>query len=189
MMLRDPATNEIPRGIRQREMEFARTLPTKEAQSSLNKGQAASWISRGPWNVGGRTRALGIDVSNVNVILAGGVSGGMWRSADGGATWSKRTAPGSLHSVTCLAQDRRTGQTATWYYGTGELLGNSASGGGAGYRGDGCSSLLTTARPGRCWRQPRMEILKPLQVTGTMCGMSSFIQRRDMCTRQRTTRS
>lgn len=139
MMLRDPATNEIPRGIRQRELEFARRLPSKESQSALNKGQAATWVSRGPWNVGGRTRALGIDVSNPNVIIAGGVSGGMWRSADGGATWSKQTAPGSLHSVTCLAQDRRTGQTATWYYGTGEFLGNSATGGtaAASYRGDG----------------------------------------------------
>src|SRR5207249_9450128 len=34
-------------------------------------------------------------------------------------------------------QDRRAGHTNTWYYGTGELDGNSAGAGGGPYRGDG----------------------------------------------------
>jgi hypothetical protein len=87
--------------------------------------------------VGGRTRAFGIDVANANILLAGCVSGGMWRSSDGGTSWTKTTVATALHSVTCLAQDTRTGQRATWYYGTGEYRGNSASGGGAAYSGDG----------------------------------------------------
>ena len=40
-------------------------------------------MSRGPWNVGGRTRALAIDVANENRMLAGGISGGMWLSEVG----------------------------------------------------------------------------------------------------------
>ena len=45
------------------------------------------WDRRGPYNVGGRTRALAIDISDAtdNTVMAGGVSGGMWRTIDGGA--------------------------------------------------------------------------------------------------------
>lgn len=152
MMLHDPATGQIPKDIRRKELEFARSLPTREQVNSLGKTanvHAANWASRGPWNVGGRTRALGIDISNVNVIVAGGVSGGMWRSADGGTSWTETSAPGSLHSVSCLTQDTRGGQTATWYYGTGEILGNSASGSNFdAYSGDG---IFKSTNNGASW--------------------------------------
>jgi hypothetical protein len=153
MMLRDPVTGTIPKDIRRKELEFARSLPTKEQTQGLNKGgsvENAAWVSRGPWNVGGRTRALGIDITNANIILAGGVSGGMWRSNDGGASWSKRTSLSSHHSVTCIAQDTRSGQTSTWYYGTGELIGNSASGREAFYVGNG---IFKSTDNGLTWTQ------------------------------------
>ncbi len=156
MMLRDPATGEIPTGIRERELEFAGTLPTKEslAINKRNSGsaiQSANWVSRGPWNVGGRTRALGVDVSNANIILAGGVSGGMWRSVNDGSSWAKTTALNSLHSVSCVAQDTRSGNTSKWYYGTGEKLGNSASGNfTADYVGDG---IFKSVNNGVAWTQ------------------------------------
>ncbi|MBI5472985.1 MAG: T9SS type A sorting domain-containing protein [Ignavibacteriae bacterium] len=156
MMLRDPATGRIPTDIRRKEMEFARSLPSRETLSKSGSMQTATWVSRGPHNVGGRTRALGIDRNNANTILAGGVSGGMWRSLDGGAAWTKTSAPGSLHSATCLAQDR---QTNTWYFGSGEYLGNSAAASGsAPYSGDGIFksvdngatwSLLTSTSTGK----------------------------------------
>ncbi len=153
-MLLDPATGQIPKEIRKKELEFARSMPTREQVNALNKTgnvQVANWVSRGPWNVGGRTRALGIDINNANLINAGGVSGGMWRSADGGATWTKRTAIGSLHSVSCLTQDTRAGQTATWYYGTGEKIGNSAGGNfSAEYTGNG---VFKSVDNGVTWTQ------------------------------------
>ncbi len=152
IMLRDPVTMQIPKDIKKKELEFARSLPVKEQFNALNKTgnqSAVNWISRGPWNVGGRTRALGVDVSNLNVINAGGVSGGMWRSADGGGTWTMSSAASSLASVTCLAQDTRAGQTATWYYGTGEYRGNSASSGSNGsYTGDG---IFKSTNNGASW--------------------------------------
>lgn len=141
-MLRDPATGRIPDNIRTKELSFARTLPAK--RPGLLKGLATdnavvvSWSSRGPVNVGGRTRALALDVTNPQIILAGGASGGMWRSIDGGLSWQKRTVQEGMQSVSCIVQDRRPGRTSTWYYGTGELRGNSAAGGGGSlYRGDG----------------------------------------------------
>lgn len=147
MRLRSPKTGKIPENIRQKELKFASTLPIHNSNSVLPKAGSTSemvslstnWKLRGPHNVGGRTRALAIDITNDNTILAGGVSGGMWRSTDDGTSWIKTTDPDQLHSVTCLAQDTRSGHTNTWYYGTGEYRGNSASGDGNNsfYLGDG----------------------------------------------------
>jgi len=145
MRLRNPGTGQIPRNIRVKELRFAATLPTKESVVSMKKFdggadiQTLTWTPRGPFNLGGRTRALAIDIMNENIILAGGVSGGMWRSTDGGSTWTKTTDPGQIHSVTSIVQDIRSGKTSTWYYGTGEFSGNSASGGGGFFLGDGIS--------------------------------------------------
>ncbi len=145
MKYHDPATGRIPDDIRAKELAFASTIPTKEDArrmalakgGSLAKLQSFAWTSRGPRNVGGRTRALAADVANGNTLLAGGVSGGMWKSTDEGSTWLKTSTPDQLQSVTTIAQDRRAGHLSTWYYGTGEYLGNSASLGGGSYRGDG----------------------------------------------------
>ncbi len=161
MLLHNPATGEIPKDIREREMAFATTLPTREQMNVLNKSQSmqtANWVSRGPYNVGGRTRALAIDVANANHILAGGVSGGMWQSLDGGATWAKKTPLGSHHSVTCILQDTRAGQTNTWYYGTGERLGNSASSAGAFFTGNG---IFKSIDNGATWSRLPINIGDP----------------------------
>ncbi len=136
MMLHDPATGRIPAHIRERELAFAATLPN-DAPSPLAKSAALNWQSRGPWNVGGRTRAFGIDVSNENNLVAGSCSGGMWRSKDGGTTWSMTTPSTQYQSVSCLSQDTRAGHTNVWYYGTGEAYGASASVSGAYYYGNG----------------------------------------------------
>ena len=76
-MLRDPITKTVPRNIREKELNFARKLADKI--NKLNKTSSITsltWEEAGPNNVGGRTRALAIDVNNSNVILAGGASGG-----------------------------------------------------------------------------------------------------------------
>jgi hypothetical protein len=144
MQLRNPYTNEIPKDIRSKELAYAKNLPSVEAfaKSRLQKAQLLSWTFRGPINQGGRTRALAYDVSDAtgNTILAGGASGGMWRSTDAGTSWTRSSSlSDSVQSVSCLAQDPRVGNQNIWYYGTGELRGNSASGGGsdASYTGDG----------------------------------------------------
>lgn len=136
MMLADPATGKIPEHIREKELAFASLLP-KEIDGAAYKTSVASWQSRGPWNVGGRTRAFAIDVTNENNLLAGSTSGGMWRSTDGGVSWSTTTPVNSYQSVSAVVQDTRSGKTNTWYYATGEGYGASASGSGAYYLGNG----------------------------------------------------
>lgn len=126
LRLRDPQTGKIPDNIRMKELAFAATLPARDINGKQPRTLSTDWAFRGPWNVGGRTRALAVDAANENILLAGGVSSGMWRSADGGTTWTKTTGNEQLQSVTCIAQDKRPGKTNVWYYGTGELWGNSA---------------------------------------------------------------
>ena len=116
MKLRDPKTEDIPSGIRSRELVFASGLPARESSRSQN------WNSRGPNNIGGRMLCIEVDVEDENHLLSGSASGGMWQSMDGGQNWSKVTAPDAEQSATCLVQDNRPGKHTTWYYGTGELL-------------------------------------------------------------------
>ena len=133
-MLMDPSTGKIPDNIRAREVKFKSNALDRR---SIMATESHSWTSRGPFNIGGRTRALAVDVRNDDVIIAGGVSGGMWKSTDGGSSWIKTSAASDLHSVTAVAQDTRSGHEDTWYYVTGELVGNSASSSGATYLGNG----------------------------------------------------
>lgn len=140
----NPSTGEIPDNIRAKELNFAKQIPKNRFKST----NAITWTHRGPYNVGGRTRALAIDKTNENIILAGGVSGGMWRSANGGSSWTKVTNLDDLHSVTAIAQDPNN--TNIWYYGTGEISGNSARASGAPYRGNG---IFKSTDNGQSWTQ------------------------------------
>jgi hypothetical protein len=143
----DPVTGKIPYGIRAKELAYAQTLPNDYYKSN----SLFNWTNRGPWNVGGRTRAFALDIQNENTILAGGVSGGMWRSTDGGLNWTKTTKSDQLHNVTCLKQDLRAGKQNVWYFGTGEVYGNSASESfSAFFTGDG---LFKSEDNGLTWEQ------------------------------------
>ena len=126
-MLRDPATNQIPQNIRRSELAFASRLP--KAENALFKTGTAlniSWKEAGPNDVGGRTRAIGVDVNNSNVVLAGGATGGMWKSTDNGASWKLTTSISDVQGVTSIAQDTRPGFTNTWYYSGGEYDGSGS---------------------------------------------------------------
>ena len=132
LRLADPATGEIPAGIELQERLFAAHLP-----QALQDRSGPDWLARGPWNVGGRTRALAIDVTDENRLLAGSVSGGVWLSLDGGQSWSRRTPLNAHPGCVSIAQDTRPGHTNIWYYLSGEVYGTSAGATGAFYLGDG----------------------------------------------------
>ena len=140
--LHNPNTGEIPVDIREQELAFAQTLPS-------NQKRAYSWEWRGPYNIGGRTRALAIDVLNSDVWIAGGVTGGIWRSENAGNTWTKVTTNDQLHSITAVCQDTRPGKENIWYAGTGEHYAIvSASTFEARFSGDG---LLKSEDNGLTW--------------------------------------
>ncbi len=155
--LKDPKTNQIPADIRNEELKFSNKIASgndskqsiTNASKSSKAGRFSYWENRGPYNVGGRTRALAIDRTNENVILAGGVSGGLWRSTNGGTSWKKVTTRRQSPSITCIVQDPRPGKHNTWYYGSGERFGNSAGAGGAFFQGTG---VYKSTNGGRTWR-------------------------------------
>ncbi len=144
MRLADPATGKIPEGMTFKERWFAANLP--QADASLRS--APDWTARGPWNYGGRTRALAMDVNNENRLFAGGVSGGIWLSEDAGQSWTRKTPLNAHPGCISVAQDTRPGHTDTWYYLSGELYGTSASADGAFYVGDG---LFKSMDNGETW--------------------------------------
>lgn len=125
-MLRDPATGRIPVGIR--EQENALKLQLRAEQALHRSPESNSYEFVGPSNKGGRTRSVVYDKRDDNIVLAGGVSGGVFRSTNGGATWTRVSSLNEPADVTCIVQDPRAGHEDTWYYSTGNGgRGNSAS--------------------------------------------------------------
>lgn len=79
---------------------------TVTATAMLDDGPGISpqaWTQRGPDNVAGRTRSIAIDPSNPQRIWVGAVSGGLWKSEDGGSTWALIDDWWSNLSVGCIA--------------------------------------------------------------------------------------
>jgi hypothetical protein len=124
-MQKNPITGEVP--SQEKRKEYNTSFKLKQ-QKSYKKEALMSFISRGPSNLGGRTRAFSVDISDPtsNTMLSGGVSSGLFRTTNGGESWTKVTPEGAIHNVTALAQDPRVGFQNIWYYGTGEFSGNSA---------------------------------------------------------------
>ena len=92
------------------------------------KSLSLTWNELGPDNIGGRTRAILIDKNNPDIMYAGGVSGGLWKSTTGGSSWIAVNDFSESLIVASLAQ----GADGTIYVGTGEGLGvatGSAEGG------------------------------------------------------------
>jgi hypothetical protein len=98
-------------------------LKSFESHKSGAKSLNLKWTSLGPTNIGGRVRAILIDKNNVNHLLCGGVTGGLWVSNDAGATWNKHPQCDQLVNmgVTALAQS----VNGDIYMGTGEYIGSN----------------------------------------------------------------
>jgi len=63
-----------------------------EVQKNFNKlpkEKSLVWEEQGPDNIGGRTRAIQVSRTNPNDIWAGGVSGGLFHSSNGGNSWTR----------------------------------------------------------------------------------------------------
>lgn len=101
-------------------------LPQPETESAITGVEQLAPTSP----QGGRTRGLLIDQRNENVIFAGSVSGGLWRSNNAGTTWTAINDAAATLSVTAICQNPR--KPTEIYYGTGEVRGSYGNIGGAG---------------------------------------------------------
>ncbi len=103
------------------------------------------WVQRGPGNVGGRTRSILIDPDDNthNTWLTGSVSGGIWKTTDGGGTWHDLSPDFPNLSTVCLAMAASNHNII--YAGTGEGYGGYGM-----VAGDG---IFKTSNRGNSWSQ------------------------------------
>ncbi|MBK6263466.1 T9SS type A sorting domain-containing protein [Marivirga sp. S37H4] len=112
--------------------ELSKSLK-KQAQARTNANVPAEFISRGPGNVGGRTRAIAVDPDDNTSCtwLAGASSGGIWKTTDCGETWINISPDLPNLSTNSIAQ--ASSNPDVIYVGTGEVFaGNTTF-----VRGDG----------------------------------------------------
>ena len=122
----DPATGTVP---------TERLLAAARFNETSLKGQAAhrtaaatlsnaTWVERGPNNVGGRVLAMLFDPADAtgNTVFAGTADGGLWKitnATTGTYTWTSVSSGLNNLAVSALADDVST-SPATLYAGTGE---------------------------------------------------------------------
>ncbi|MCC5916007.1 MAG: T9SS type A sorting domain-containing protein [Cryomorphaceae bacterium] len=118
----DPRTGEINHEAMAQAREQVKMMRMQESVDSL------IWEEMGPDNIGGRTRAFLIDRNNPNILYAGGVSGGLFKSTTRGSSWSPINDMQENLAVVSIAQ----AVNGDIYYGTGEGLYYSDGGTGSG---------------------------------------------------------
>ncbi|WBX99014.1 T9SS type A sorting domain-containing protein [Chryseobacterium gambrini] len=138
----DPVTGENNFGSLAKlnqEIVQGKYAPTKP-MSFINTGGSATnkiinepWIERGPYSVGGRTRAIMYDPNDPTGkrVFAGGVSGGLWVNQDPSIStneWTPLSTFWANTSVSSMAYDPNNPQVL--YVGTGESSTADAIGSG-----------------------------------------------------------
>ena len=76
------------------------------------------WVERGPGNVGGRTRCIIVDPLDGKTWFAGAVSGGLWKTADGGNSW--QIISPNLPNLAIASMHMAPSNNNVIYAGTGE---------------------------------------------------------------------
>ncbi len=112
----------------------------KQAGKSL---ALPAWTSLGPGNVGGRTRAIVINPTTPTTMYAAGVAGGIWKTTNGGSSWSPTSDLTANLAINSLAIDPSNPNTL--YAGTGEGFFNGDAVRGAG--------IFKTTDGGANWTQ------------------------------------
>lgn len=106
------------------------TLEASVSEGIEQDATGLSWNFRGPINIGGRTRSLLIDPANPNVMLAGAVSGGIWRTTNGGDSWSPINDWLPSLAIGCLAQTPQNANVLYAGLGEGYFNGDAVEGSG-----------------------------------------------------------
>ena len=112
-----------------RETGFISTAEVQAARKQVdkiekrNKSLNLTWRFKGPDNVGGRTRAIIVDINDTSHIITGGVSGGIWESFDAAVTWQPYDPDFKIQNVSSMAQ----GSDGSIYVGTGSSFDGSSN--------------------------------------------------------------
>jgi hypothetical protein len=102
-----------------------------------------NWEWLGPSNIGGRIRAIAINPSSTSTIFIGGAGGGLWKSTNGGSSWSVVDDFLPSLAITTIVYDPTN--TNTMYASTGEGFYNFDALPGAG--------IFKSTNGGTTWTQ------------------------------------
>lgn len=161
----------IPFGIRQRAVAAREAMRDRERRLGIGSFASGtqvaapevppqthiplsttSWTAIGPQptasiffkSVSGRVSALAVDPNDTSTIYVGGAQGGLWKSLDGGTTWTAMSDFEASLAVGAIAIDGTT-NPSTIYVGTGEATNSIGSYYGAG--------ILKSEDGGATWTQ------------------------------------
>ncbi|MBE2226687.1 MAG: T9SS type A sorting domain-containing protein [Ignavibacteria bacterium] len=103
--------------------KFYAAMEEKKVMEQMdNPTSGLNWISKGPYNVGGRITAIAVHPSNPDIIIIGAAAGGIFKTTNGGMNWSAKTDEWPSLSIGSLVMHPSNPNII--YCGTGE--GNSA---------------------------------------------------------------
>ena len=128
-----------PMNYRLMELEKARSA------AKTQRTQQLEWKERGPNNAPGRTRGLIVDPDDParETWFAGAVSGGLWKTTDGGDSWRSLTDHLPTLAISCLAMAGSNHDVI--YMGTGEGFFSRAAVAGSG--------IFKSTDRGQSWKQ------------------------------------
>jgi len=134
-----------PNHIMEEFLKAKSRLANRRTDETLN--DELNFIERGPGNVAGRTRGLIIDPDDASgqTWYAGSASGGIWKTADGGANWDyiSEDIPNLGTNTLAMAPSN----TQVIYAGTGEHFTNDVDGAGLFKSTDKGNSWTQVASP------------------------------------------
>lgn len=129
---------------------YQAALSYKKLQIQLeSRSNNESWELAGPTNIGGRISDLAISPTNDNVIYVGAASGGIFKTQNGGESWTPIFDEASSLSIGDITLAPSNEQTI--YVGTGEP---NAGGGSLAYDGRG---VYTSKDAGANWENIGLE--------------------------------
>lgn len=128
-----------PDGLRKARQHIELMKKEREKQNKKQRAEEVlleagvfpeSWSWMGPGNIGGRIRSILIHPADADKMWVGSVSGGIWRTINGGASWSPVNDFLSNLAVSTMAMNPTN--PSIMYAGTGEGFDNSDAIQGAG---------------------------------------------------------
>ncbi len=127
------------------QQQYERMEAEKAEQASRPDAiPGTNWVSIGPSNVAGRMTAIAVHPTIAGTAYAGAAGGGVWRTTDGGASWTVLTDSITDLAVGALAIAPSSSNTI--YLGTGEVNSNVDAIPGIGF--------LKSTDGGQTWQFP-----------------------------------
>lgn len=111
---------EVDREQRIRAIQDAKKILKQKNNKLLTHSQQPVWENIGPYNVGGRVKAIVVHPTNPDLVYIGAAAGGIWRSKDGGANWEPIFDSYNAIAVGSLFIDQNNPDII--YAGTGEAV-------------------------------------------------------------------